>query len=149
MWDKLQAILPYVEKPARYIGNEINSVAKAQEEVQLRFALAFPDVYEIGFSYMGFQILYEIINSIPWAQAERVFAPWPDMEAKLREHKMPLYGLETKTGLKDFDIIGFTLQYEMSYSNVLNMLDLAAEKDLEPRVERGNLRASHERELAL
>jgi len=125
VWDKLQAILPYVEKPARYIGNEINSVAKAQEEVQLRFALAFPDVYEIGFSYMGFQILYEIINSIPWAQAERVFAPWPDMEAKLREHKIPLYGLETKTGLNAFDIIGFTLQYELGYTNLLNMLDLA------------------------
>lgn len=125
MWDKLQAILPYVEKPARYIGNEINSVVKAQEEVQLRFALAFPDVYEIGTSYMGFQILYEIINNIPWAQAERVFAPWPDMEAKLREQKLPLYGLETKTWLRDFDIIGFTLQYELGYTNLLNMLDLS------------------------
>lgn len=125
MWDKLQAILPFVEKPARYIGNEINSVVKAKEEVLLRFALAFPDVYEIGTSYMGFQILYEIINSIPWAQAERVFAPWPDMEAKLREHKLPLYGLETKTGLKDFDLIGFTLQYELGYTNLLNMLDLS------------------------
>jgi len=125
VWDKLQPILPYVEKPARYIGNEINAVVKAKEEIQLRFALAFPDVYEIGFSYMGFQILYEIINNIPWAQAERVFAPWPDMEAKLREHKLPLYGLETKTGLKDFDIIGFTLQYELGYTNLLNMLDLS------------------------
>lgn len=125
MWNKLKLILPYVEKPARYVGNEINSVEKEQGKVELRFALAFPDVYEIGFSYMGFHILYEIINDIPWAQAERVFAPWPDMEAKMREHNLPLYGLETKTPLHTFDIIGFTLQYELGYTNILNMLDLA------------------------
>lgn len=125
MWDKLNSLLPYVEKPARYIGNEINSVVKDQGEVELRFALAFPDVYEIGSSYMGFQILYEIINDIPGAQAERVFAPWPDMETKLKEQGLPLYGLETKTGLHAFDIIGFTLQYELGYTNILNMLDLA------------------------
>lgn len=125
MWDKLKLILPYVEKPARYIGNEINSVVKEQGEVELRFALAFPDVYEIGFSYMGFHILYGIINDIPWAQAERVFAPWPDMEAKMREQDLPLYGLESKTPLHTFDIIGFTLQYELGYTNILNMLDLA------------------------
>lgn len=125
MWEELRKILPFVEKPARYIGCEINSVIKPAAQVELRFALAFPDVYEIGFSYLGFQILYEIINAIPWAQAERVFAPWPDMEAKLRERKLPLYGLETKTALKDFDLIGFTLQYELGYTNLLNMLDLA------------------------
>ena len=124
MWNELRGILPFVEKPARYIGNEINSVVKAGE-VQVRFALAFPDVYEIGSSYMGFQILYEIINDVPWAQAERVFAPWPDMEVRMRQKEIPLYGLETKTGLAAFDIIGFTLQYELGYTNVLNMLDLA------------------------
>ena len=124
-WDKLQNILHYVEKPARYIGNEINITVKKAQEVDLRFALAFPDVYEIGTSYLGFQILYDIINSIDRVQAERVFAPWPDMEQKMREVKHPLFGLETKTALRDFDIIGFTLQYELGYTNLLNMLDLA------------------------
>ena len=125
MWDRLKGILPYVEKPARYVGYEVNSVVKEADEVKVRFALAFPDVYEIGSSYMGFQILYEVINGIPWAQAERVFAPWPDMEAQLRKNKIPLYGLESKTGLGQFDLIGFTLQYELGYTNLINMLDLA------------------------
>lgn len=123
--DKLQPILLDVEKPARYIGNEINIVVKPEKQVRVRFALAFPDVYEIGTSYLGFQILYDIINKIDGAQAERVFAPWPDMEAKLRETGLALYGLETKTPLDQFDIIGFTLQYELGYTNLLNMLDLA------------------------
>lgn len=125
MWDQLKKILPYVEKPARYIGGEINSIFKDSNEISVRIALAFPDLYEIGSSYMGFQILYEIINDIPWAQGERVFAPWPDMEAQLREKNIPLYGLESKKSLAEFDLVGFTLQYELGYTNLLNMLDLA------------------------
>lgn len=121
----LDSILPYVEKPARYIGNEINAIIKPVSQVELRFGLAFPDVYEIGTSYLGFQILYSILNSLPQVQAERIFAPWPDMEAKMREMGLALYGLETKTSLAHFDIVGFTLQYELGYTNVLNMLDLA------------------------
>lgn len=121
----LDSILPYVEKPARYIGNEINSIIKPCSQVALRFGLAFPDVYEIGTSYLGFQILYSIINSLPQVQGERIFAPWPDMEAKMRETGLALYGLETKTSLAQFDIVGFTLQYELGYTNILNMLDLA------------------------
>lgn len=120
----LEKILPHVEKPARYIGNEINIVIKPGN-VELRFALAFPDVYEIGTSYLGFQILYNLLNSLPPVQAERVFAPWPDMEAKMRQAGLALYGLETKTPLAQFDIVGFTLQYELGYTNILNMLDLA------------------------
>lgn len=121
----MESILHYVEKPARYIGNEINIVIKPETDIELRFGLAFPDVYEIGTSYLGFQILYDLINKIHGVQAERVFAPWPDMERKMRETALPLYGLETKTPLKAFDIIGFTLQYELGYTNILNMLDLA------------------------
>lgn len=124
-WERLQNLLPFVEKPARYIGNELNTIVKEKSEVDLRFALAFPDVYEIGTSYLGFQILYDLVNKIDGVQAERVFAPWPDMEARMREAGLPLYGLETKTSLAEFDIVGFTLQYELGYTNILNMLDLA------------------------
>lgn len=124
-WTKLQPILAAVEKPARYIGSELNSVIKPKEEVRLRFALAFPDVYEIGTSYLGFQILYDNLNQRQGVQAERVFAPWPDMERQMRESRLPLYGLESKTALAEFDCIGFTLQYELGYTNILNMLDLS------------------------
>lgn len=124
-WKELHRILANVEKPARYIGSELNSIVKPQIDVKLRFALAFPDVYEIGTSYLGFQILYDIINKYDGIQAERVFAPWPDMEEEMRKSSLPLYGLETKTSLEYFDVIGFTLQYELGYTNVLNMLDLA------------------------
>ena len=118
-------ILPFVLKPGRYIGNEINAVSKNERDVSIRFALAFPDVYEIAMSYQGFDILYHILNNEEDIWAERVFAPWTDMEKKLREHKVPLYSLESFTPLKDFDIIGFTLQYELTYTNILNMLDLS------------------------
>lgn len=124
-WKELHRILANVEKPARYIGSELNSIVKSQKDINLRFALAFPDVYEIGTSYLGFQILYDIINKFEGIQAERVFAPWPDMEEEMRKSSLPLYGLETKTSLGHFDVIGFTLQYELGYTNVLNMLDLA------------------------
>lgn len=112
-----------VEKPARYMGNEIGSVAKGS--VDVRFVLAFPDVYEVGMSHLGFQILYGILNGIPWIAAERVYAPWPDREDAMRAEKEPLATLESLTPLAETDIIGFTLQYELSCSNILNMLELA------------------------
>ncbi len=120
----LQRILPNVLKPGRYLGNEINNIHKNPEKVKARIVLAFPDVYEIGMSYVGFQILYHILNKEPDFWAERVFAPWPDMEEQLRKHKLPLFSLESFTPLKAFDVIGFTLQYELTYTNILNMLDL-------------------------
>lgn len=112
-----------VEKPARYMGNEIGSVAKGS--VDVRFVLAFPDVYEVGMSHLGFQILYGILNSTAWIAAERVYAPWPDREDAMRAEKEPLATLESLTPLAETDIIGFTLQYELSCSNILNMLELA------------------------
>lgn len=111
-----------VEKPGRYLGTEVNAVRKTQARV--RFAFAFPDVYEVGMSHLGLQILYSILNDLPDVYAERCFAPWPDREKQLREKKIPLCSLESKTPLYEFDVIGFSLQYELSYTNVLNMLDL-------------------------
>jgi radical SAM family uncharacterized protein/radical SAM-linked protein len=108
-------------KPSRYIGNEVNIIRK---EARIKTALCFPDSYEIGMSHLGLKILYSIINNIPDASAERVFAPWVDMEKYLRVHHLPLTSLEFKRPLKDFDIVGFTLQYELSFTNILNMLDL-------------------------
>jgi radical SAM family uncharacterized protein/radical SAM-linked protein len=111
-----------VEKPARYMGGEMGSIRK--ESADLRFALAFPDVYEVGMSHLGLRILYHILNEVEGIAAERVFAPWPDMEAELRAAAVPLTTLETATPLAECDIIGFTLQYELSYTNILNMLRL-------------------------
>ncbi len=111
----------HFQKPSRYIGNEVNSIRK---DACIKVALCFPDAYEIGMSHLGLKILYSIINSIPYASAERVFAPWTDFESFLRKTSQPLTSLENKRPLKDFDIAGFTLQYELSYTNVLNMLDL-------------------------
>lgn len=122
---KLDKILKQVEKPARYIGNEINSINKPLDKVNLRFAFAFPDTYEIGMSYMGLQILYNILNKQDGTFCERVFAPAQDMEDIMRKEGVELFSLETKTPIKDFDILGFTLQYEMAFTNILNMLDLA------------------------
>lgn len=117
-------ILFRVEKPARYIGGELNQVVKDKNEVDIRFAFCFPDVYEVGMSHLGSRILYHTINERKDTYCERAFAPWPDMEGLMRENDIPLYTLETKDPLKDFDIVGFTLQYEMSYTNILNMLNL-------------------------
>jgi radical SAM family uncharacterized protein len=117
-------ILPAVNRPGRYIGSELNIIRKEHSAVDVTVALAFPDLYEIGMSHLGIQILYEIINRLDWAAAERVFAPWVDMEQKLREKGVPLYSLETFTPMRDFDIVGFSLSYELCYTNVLNMLDL-------------------------
>lgn len=118
-------LLKSVEKPSRYTGNEWNSVVKDPKDVKIRFAFCFSDTYEIGMSHLGMKILYHLLNERQDCYCERVFAPWTDMEAKMRENNIPLYSLETKDAIKDFDFIGFTLQYEMSFSNIVNMLDLA------------------------
>jgi radical SAM family uncharacterized protein len=118
-------ILRKVSRPARYTGGEWNSVAKDWDKTAVRIALAYPDTYEIGMSNIAIPILYEIINGRPDALAERVYAPWVDMEAVMRERKIPLFSLESQRPLGEFDIIGFSLGYELTYTNVLNMLDLA------------------------
>ncbi|NLD46346.1 MAG: TIGR03960 family B12-binding radical SAM protein [Clostridiaceae bacterium] len=118
-------ILTGVEKPSRYIGNEWNSVHKNLNDVEIRFAFAFPDVYEVGMSHLGMKILYHLLNERKDTFCERVFAPWVDMEAKMRENNIPLFALESHDPVKEFDFVGFTLQYEMSYTNIVNMLDLA------------------------
>ncbi|TYO99108.1 radical SAM-linked protein/radical SAM family uncharacterized protein [Geothermobacter ehrlichii] len=119
------AIFNRIRKPSRYLGDELNSRPKDTGTVDLRVALAFPDVYEVGMSHIGFAILYRILNDLDWLAAERAYAPWPDMEAELRSAGDPLRSLESQRPLAAFDIIGFTLQYELSYTNLLNMLDLA------------------------
>jgi len=118
-------ILPYVETPARYIGGEVNAVRKDPANVEVSFALLFPDLYEVGMSYLGYQILYSIINRLDWAAAERAYAVWPDMQAQMRRHGIPLYTLESFRPVREFDVVGFSLQYELLYTNVLAMLDLS------------------------
>lgn len=117
-------VLAFVEKPGRYIGNEINIIKKDWHSARVRIALAFPDVYELGMSYLGFSILYHILNREPDLLAERVYAPWPDLQEKLRANGYPLFTLESYQPLARFDIIGFTFQYELHFSNILTMLDL-------------------------
>ncbi len=112
-------------KPGRYLGNELNAVHKVAEQVSVRVALAFPEVYEIAMSYIGFDILYHMLNNKQHIWAERVYAPWTDMDARMRENEVPLHSLESFTPISEFDILGFTLQYELTYTNILNMLDLA------------------------
>lgn len=121
----IDKILKRVQKPARYIGNEYGSVHKDEKGVDIRFAFCFPDVYEVGMSHLGMKILYHLLNNEEDVFCERVFAPWTDMEEEMRKEGVPLFSLETKTPLSEFDFVGFTLQYEMSYSNIINMLDLA------------------------
>ena len=118
-------ILSTVEKPARYIGGEKNSVRKDPQHVRVAFALLFPDVYEVGMSHLGYQILYSIINGLDWAAAERAYAIWPDMRDRMRAHGIPLYALESFRPVRGFDVVGFSLQYELLATNVLAMLDLA------------------------
>lgn len=117
-------ILSSVQKPARYTGGEFGSIIKTPEETEVTIALAFPDVYEVGMSYLGFKILYHLLNKEQGVAAERVYAPWIDMEAKMRERNIVLRTLETNKALSECDFVGFTLQYELSYTNILNMLDL-------------------------
>lgn len=118
-------ILMQIDKPARYIGNELNAVKKDKADVDIRFAMCFPDVYEIGMSHLGIQILYDMFNKRNDTWCERVYSPWPDLHAILKEQNIPLFGLESQEPLKDFDFIGITLQYEMCYTNILQILDLS------------------------
>ena len=122
---RLERILLSVQKPGRYVGGELNSVSKDWDSVQIRLALVFPDIYDIGISNLGLQILYDQVNQRPDALAERAYAPWVDMEEKMRLHGIPLYSLESKHALAEFDLLGFSLPYETLYTNTLNLLDLA------------------------
>src|SRR5713101_8695932 len=117
-----ERLLPLVEKPGRYLGNERGAVCK--DRPRLRFALAFPEVYEIAQSHLGLQILYDVLNRRPDVAAERVYAPWPDLEALLRARGLPLVSLESHLPLVDFHVVGFSLQYELTYANLLTMLEL-------------------------
>lgn len=120
-----EKILRSVQKPGRYVGGERGAVIKDKQNVDLRFAFCFPDTYEIGMSHLGMKILYYIINNEPDMWCERAFAPWFDMRAQMQQNNLPLYTLESRDPLTEFDVVGFTLQYEMSYTNILYMLDLA------------------------
>ena len=125
MTELLQRILPTVQKPARYTGGEFNEIKKNKDDVRVRVAFCFPDTYEIGMSNLGMRILYGVMNQMDGVWCERVFAPWGDMESAMREHNLPLWALESQDPVKDFDMIAFTIGYEMAYSNILNMLNLA------------------------
>ncbi|MFR2018965.1 MAG: TIGR03960 family B12-binding radical SAM protein, partial [Eubacterium sp.] len=122
---EVEKILQYVQKPARYVGGELNSVIKDPDKVDIRYAFCFPDIYEIGMSHLGMKILYGLVNDRDDSWCERVFAPDVDMEEQMRKNNVPLFALESGDYIKDFDIIGFTLMYELCYTNVLNMLELA------------------------
>ena len=121
---KVEKLLLKVQKPGRYVGGELNEVIKNKRDVEVRFAFCFPDTYEVGMSHLGMKILYSQFNSVPYIWCERVFAPWVDMEEEMVKNHIPLYALESGDPLSDFDFIGFTLQYELSYTNMLNMLKL-------------------------
>ena len=125
MTDTLHRILPQVQKPARYVGGEYNQIVKDKKNVDVRVAFCFPDTYEIGMSNIGMRILYGLMNEMPGVWCERVFAPWGDMEEQMRAHAIPLYALESHDPVKAFDLIAFTIGYEMSYTNILNMLELS------------------------
>ena len=125
MNDTIRACLEHVRKPARYTGGEYNAVYKDKSQVDLRFAFCFPDIYEIGMSHLGSKILYGLLNSMDGVWCERTYAPFLDMEEQMRKRGQPLYALESGDPVGEFDILGFTLQYEMNYTGVLNMLDLA------------------------
>ena len=118
-------VLLQVEKPARYIGSEINAVYKDKEKIGIRFAMCFPDVYEIGMSHLGIQIIYDQFNRRSDVWCERVYSPWPDLDAVMRTRKIPLFALESQESVRDFDFLGFTIQYELCYTNILQVLDLS------------------------
>src|SRR5579863_1821064 len=144
-----------VQKPARYLGGELGARVKDWDGAQARVCLAFPDVYDIGMSHLGFKILYRILNDDPRTLAERAYAPWVDMQAELRTRGLPLLSLESARPLKDFDVVGFSLQFELTYTNVLAMLDLggiprraSARGDSDPLVLAGGPTATHPEPLA-
>lgn len=118
-------ILLSIEKPARYIGNEVNSVMKDPEQVDIRFAMCLPDVYEIGMSHLGIQILYHMFNERPDVWCERVYSPWPDLDARMRKDNIPLFALESQEPIRSFDFLGITIQFEMCYTNILQVLELS------------------------
>ncbi|MDD3220585.1 MAG: TIGR03960 family B12-binding radical SAM protein [Lachnospiraceae bacterium] len=118
-------VLLQIEQPARYIGGEVNAVMKNKEDVDVRFAMCFPDVYEIGMSHLGIQILYDMFNQQEGVWCERVYSPWPDLDKVMREKQIPLFALESQEPIRDFDFLGITIQYEMAYTNILQILDLS------------------------
>lgn len=118
-------ILLKIEKPARYIGGEVNSVMKDKDKVEVRFAMCFPDVYEIGMSHLGIQILYDMFNRMEDVWCERVYSPWVDLDEIMRREDIPLFALESQDPIRDFDFLGITIQYEMCYTNILQVLDLS------------------------
>ena len=118
-------ILMQVEKPARYIGNEVNAVMKDKDKIKIRFAMCFPDVYEIGMSHLGIQIIYDMLNSFEDVWCERVYSPWVDLDVIMRREHIPLFALESQDAVRNFDFLGITIQYEMCYTNILQVLDLA------------------------
>src|SRR5829696_1356726 len=122
--ETISRIVTRVQTPAQYMGGELNSVVKDHRRVRGKLCLAFPDAYTLGMSHHGLQVLYTLMNNDPQWACERAFTPWVDFEAVLRKHGLPLYSLETFTPLRDFDVVGFSLQYEVCYTNVLTMLDL-------------------------
>ena len=121
---RFEQLIMTVQKPGRYSGGEVNQVVKDKSAVDVRFAFCFPDTYEIGMSHLGMKILYSLFNERDDIWCERVFAPWIDFEKVMRENDIPLYALESRDSIRDFDFVGFTLQYELSYTNILSMLDL-------------------------
>ena len=125
MTELIQRILPTVQKPARYTGGEFNEIKKDLADVRVRIAFCFPDTYEIGMSNVGMRILYGVMNNMDGVWCERVFAPWGDMEKAMRQHNLPLWALESQSPVADFDMVAFTIGYEMAYSNILNMMNLA------------------------
>ena len=123
--NKVVQLLPHVLKPIQYVGHEIHAVHKPWEDMRVRVGLCFPDAYEVGMSHLGLHLLYSILNAKSHVVAERFYAPLPDMEALMKEREIPLFSLESYRAAAEVDILGFTLQYELSYSNILNMLSLA------------------------
>ncbi|MBO4376350.1 MAG: B12-binding domain-containing radical SAM protein, partial [Lachnospiraceae bacterium] len=118
-------ILMRIDKPARYIGHEYNAVIKDKADVSVRFCMCFPDVYEIGMSHLGIQILYDMFNRMDGVWCERTYSPWPDLDKIMREEHIPLFALESQEPVKNFDFLGITLQYEMCYTNILQILNLS------------------------
>lgn len=118
-------ILLSIEKPARYIGNEVNSIMKNKNEVDIRFAMCFPDVYEIGMSHLGIQILYDMFNRRDDVWCERVYSPWTDLDTIMRKEGIPLFALESQDPIREFDFLGITIQFEMCYTNILQILELS------------------------